>query len=97
MALAPAGLQTHIWNNNVKSMAMLALYPLFILAIIWGCVYVVSGSMFANSLHSTYTISTGKIPATPAAQANAIIYTYWPMILAGVALWFMVAFFFHTK
>ncbi len=89
MASPVVGLQTHIWNNNVKSMAMLALYPLLIIGIIWLCAFIVGGA------------SNSGVMAPASAQsthfANAIIFNYWPAILAGVAIWFMVAFFFHTK
>ncbi|MEM7650617.1 MAG: M48 family metallopeptidase [Pseudomonadota bacterium] len=97
MATSAAGLQTHIWNNNLKSVVLLCIYPVLITGIVWACAYVVSGSMFANSMHAPYIIVTGNIPNAPMAQANALIFEYWPLILAGIAIWFTVAYFFHTR
>ncbi|MCB1651662.1 MAG: M48 family metallopeptidase [Alphaproteobacteria bacterium] len=96
MALPTAGLQTHIWNNNLKSIALLALYPFLIMGIIWLCAYVVSGSMFTQSIQATYGYST-TFENSAAAGANAFLYAYWPLILSGVAIWFTLAYFFHTK
>lgn len=90
MSKPTIGLQTHIWNNNAKSMMLLAAYPLIILALIWGCGFVVQN--LTNS-HSLY----GATPQMRTALADTIIYNYWPIILTGVALWFTVAYFFHTK
>jgi len=90
MATPTAGLQTHIWNNNAKSMALLALYPILIVGIMWLCSLVVTG------------ISHGGTPSSSATSqsvtmANGLIYAYWPLIIAGVVIWFTIAWFFHTK
>lgn len=35
MALASVGTGTHIWNNNIRSVVLLAFYPLIVLAVVW--------------------------------------------------------------
>lgn len=89
--MASAGLQTHIWNNNLKSVAFLALYPLVLMAIIWACAYVIGyagAPRFADSDRAElYAIGS----------ANNMIYDYWPIIAGIVAVWFIISFFFNTR
>ena len=85
-----AGLQSHIWENNTKSIALLALYPFLILGMVWGIAFVAGAG------------GQGMSPAADAAPqaasfANHILARYWPMIVTGVAIWFVIAWFFHTK
>ena len=90
MATPSAGLQTHIWNNNLKSMTLLAFYPLLIVGITWLCALVVTSMSFGGSTGAPVTDQS-------LGMANGIIFTYWPLILSGVAIWFTVAWLFHTK
>ena len=88
MVTPKAGLQTHIWNNNLKSMLMLGSYPLLIMGIAWIIGFVVSYmSMPPSALIGDQASQT----------ATNIIYDYWPMIVGGVVVWFTIAYFFHTK
>jgi len=86
MAIATTGLQSHIWNNNLKSIGLLAFYPFLIAGMAWACVYAFS---FFSGMSPT--------PNSATLIASNTIIQYWPMILAGVVLWFVVAYFFHTK
>lgn len=85
-----AGLQTHIWNNNAKSLALLAFYPFLIMGLVWLCALVVISISQGGSINA---------PATSRSldTANAFILAFWPLIVAGVAIWFTIAWFFHTK
>lgn len=78
-----AGLQSHIWNNNLKSTVLLMLYPVLILALTWGCAYAVA-------------FLTHNDPGASGVFAKNIIITYAPAIVTGVIIWFTVAYFFHT-
>jgi len=78
------GLQTHIWNNNLKSIGLLALYPVLILGIVWAI-----GAALGY-------MSTGN-GAQAAGFGQGIVSAYWPLILTGIIIWFVVAYFFHTK
>lgn len=96
---AALGLQTHIWNNNLKSIALLALYPLIILGLVWAIAYVVA---YASG---GYRISAHEIPGgyewvnvgNPEYAATKILALYWPAIVAVVVVWFLVAYFFHAS
>lgn len=80
------GLQTHIWNNNLKSMALLALYPFLIMAIVWVGSAVVGVFMMPGGTWDK------------AAQgASSILTQYWPIILTVVTGWFIIAYLFNTK
>lgn len=89
MAAHVAGLQTHIWNNNVKSMLLLALYPVMIMGIIWLCALVTSSISYGGRIDAPVNDHAIRF-------ATAIIYAYWPLILTGVCIWFTIAWFFHT-
>lgn len=86
MTTPTAGLQTHIWNNNLKSMGLLALYPFLILAIVW----------VASAVIGVITMPHGTWDKA-SAGASAILAEYWPIIISVVGGWFVVAYFFHTK
>jgi len=93
------GLQTHIWNNNIKSLMLLGLYPFIILGLVWACAYVVAymqGGYHIQTLQTpqgTLWLNTGN----PEYVANGILYEYWPLIVTGITLWFAISYFFHTS
>lgn len=86
MVLETTGLQTHIWNNNIRSIALLAIYPVLILSIIWFCSAII-GMQMTNTTDWNQGIRL----------ANSLIYQYWPIILAIVSVWFAISYFFHTN
>ncbi len=81
-----AGLQTHIWNNNLKSIGLLGFYPILMIGMSWIVAYMIGA----------FTLSSAT---TTEAQgfANNALSNYWPLIIAGIALWFLVSYLFHTK
>lgn len=106
------GLQTHIWNNNLKSLILLGVYPFLIAGIVFACAYVtfsmLGGQSVYNVLPTTENMNAIAFPdyqrsSAPLAQidplvsAKDFVFNFWPMIFGGVALWFVVAYFFHTK
>ena len=88
--MSAAGLQTHIWENNTKSIILLGLYPVLLGAIVWACTVAVGYGM-----QGTAPISEAHGEAFN--FANHVILSYWPLILAGVVIWFLIAWFFHGK
>lgn len=80
------GLQTHIWNNNLKSIFLLALYPILIAGIIWSVATAVS---FVTMSSPNMEYATGF--------AGDFVYNNLFLIIAGVVIWFLVAYLFHTK
>lgn len=78
------GLSTHIWNNQLKSVLLLAGFPVLLLLICFAFALVISA--FEN-------------PDIRDGFANAVrmVPTLIPIALAGTALWFAIAFFAHQK
>jgi heat shock protein HtpX len=94
------GLQTSIWNNNIRSAILLMAYPFILMGIIWAAT---AAAMFAN-FHErggydpqTYQRVSGPDPSTAIAVANGMIMEFWPIILAVVAIWFIIAYFWHSS
>jgi len=86
VAYASVGLKTHIWNNNLKSMLLLAGFPLLIFAMMWAFFTIVDVQQFAGPWQDA-PINTGS------ALEETLIYS--PYIFGGVAIWFLIAWFFH--
>ena len=91
MVARSAGLQTHIWNNNIKSLILLAIYPVIIMGIVWACAAVIG----AVTTHTP----NGNLnnPDIIFSFANRIVYEFFPIILAVVIGWFAISYFFHTR
>lgn len=85
MAIGTVGLQTHIWNNNLKSMIFLGLYPVLIMGLVWLCSLTVEA--FSGGLENGFSSNF----------ANNILYDFWPLIGGVVFIWFAVAWFFHSS
>jgi heat shock protein HtpX len=76
------GLQTHIWNTNARCAALLALYPVIVLAAAWViCAAVTPGLGAPGWL----------------AAVNGLFFHWAPFVAAGVLAWFAVAWFGHTR
>ncbi len=73
------GLNRQIWNNNIKSVILLILFPLVILLLVWLFVFLVQPQ-------SELRLET----------ANDMFLRSIPFVLAGVGLWFIIAWFSHT-
>lgn len=84
MALAAVGLQTHIWNNQLKSALLLLGFPFLLLMMLW----------------STFYITAMTIPETASASLawqagmNGVL-DYGAYVVLGTGLWFTVALFMH--
>ncbi len=86
-----AGLQTHIWNNNLKSIILLGIYPFVIFGVVWACALAIG----------YFTLPAGNPRLDQADKvisfSNTLIYDYFPIILAVIIGWFVISFFFHTR
>ncbi len=100
--MSAAGLKTHIWNNNLRSVLLLASYPLLICGLAWAIGFAFHYSFVGEmgAMHGYYngTAETGSLRGESATGfANGIILQYWPSILTIVAIWFIVAYFLQTR
>ncbi len=77
------GLRTHIWNNNLRSVILLILFPILLLFLAYALVLIFTG------LTSEYGFSQGLEYAASAMPAAA------PIAFGAAGTWFTVAFFGH--
>lgn len=78
------GLQTHIWNNNLKSIALLASFPLLLLLPIYAF------NLIAVGLTTDIVdVREGLIVALQQMRGN------WPFAFLGAGVWFVIAWFAH--
>ncbi len=73
------GLSRQIWNNNIKSVVLLILFPIVILGLVWLFVFLMQPL-------NDYRIE----------RANQLFIMSVPWVVAGVGLWFVIAWFSHT-
>ena len=76
------GLQTHIWNNNLKSVLLLAGFPFLLLILLYG-------------LSVGYVALTVPVSGTGEGLALALEHMarIWPFAFVGAAIWFAIAWF----
>jgi heat shock protein HtpX len=85
-----AGLQTSIWDNNLRSILLLAAYPFIIAGLVWAIGWILGaaqGGSVSGSIN--YEFNTN--------YANAIIAEFWPAILGVISIWFIISYFFNTS
>lgn len=78
------GLQTHIWNNNSKSVLLMAGFPVLLLLLTYALFLLyagLTGTYYGNQPTIGYFIWAGD------ALAKA-----WPFAIAGAILWFGIAY-----
>ncbi|MBI1366379.1 MAG: M48 family metalloprotease [Alphaproteobacteria bacterium] len=79
------GLQTYIWNNNLKSILLLAGFPVLLLVLMFG--------LFVGYVGLTEDVTS--------AEGVRIAFVYmaqaWPFALLGAGVWFAIAWFANEK
>ncbi|MEN8746279.1 MAG: M48 family metallopeptidase [Polaribacter sp.] len=79
------GLQSQIRKNNYKSIALLIAFPLLLLGLVWLFFFI-----------SIYYL-TDEGTAIPISTINNSFLTTIPFVLIGVAIWFLIAWFYHSS
>ncbi len=74
------GLNRQIWNNNLKSVTLLILFPVVILGLVWLFIFLVQ-----------------QAPDARLEVANSMFVRTAPWVVAGVGLWFIIAWFSHAS
>lgn len=111
MTVPKVGLQSHIWNNNLKSFGLLAVYPFVIMGLVWAIALVLYEMSGLNSDYHRQILNEGgnvvvwgvlvsageNGVVTPAQFASNFILSYWPVIVSIVIGWFAIAYFFQTS
>ncbi len=86
-----AGLQTAIWDNNIRSILLLAIYPFIIMGMVWACALVLGGA------HQNFDMRGYDPMNVGIAYANNFIIMYWPAILAVIVIWFIISYFWNAS
>lgn len=87
------GLKTQIWNNNLRSLLLMGVYPFLLMGIVWAIAAAGAGLVSGTGFLPEYQDGSGRA----VSFANEIVAAYWVPVLAVVALWFVVAWFYHTS
>ena len=78
------GLQTHIWNNNLKSILLLMGYPFLLIFLLW--------------LFFTIDAATGgQTELNPVMSGFDGVAQHWHVMLVIAGVWFMIAWMFHQN
>ena len=94
MALAAVGLQTAIWNNNIKSVILVALYPFILASMVWVIAVLFGASMSYGMANNA---DQAIIWHRSMRFGTAMVVHYAPLILTAVAVWFLISLAFHTQ
>ncbi|MEI9929928.1 MAG: M48 family metalloprotease [Rhizomicrobium sp.] len=93
--MALQGLTTYRQNNNIKSMVLLAMFPVLLLALL-GFIFLFLG-IFSNSREPFYAFHLYSVLGTGSAVDLALsaIYAYWPIVIGVAAVWVLIGYFFN--
>lgn len=86
------GIQTQIWRNNIKSILLLLMFPVIILATVWvflAAVNYAAGGVYDQHGNIVHELNT--------ATVNYYFLSSLPWVVGGVALWFVIAYFANVK
>ncbi len=75
------GLHTQIWQNNLKSILLLILFPAVLLGLVWLFLFFMAGTTNVQPLYYT----------------NQSFLRYIPWVSIAVVSWFIIAYFTHTS
>ncbi len=80
------GLQSHIWNNNLKSLLLLAGFPVLLLVLMYGL-----SVGYVGLTYQIYTLEEGLVAALD-VMAGA-----WPFAFLAAFVWFAIAWAFNQQ
>ncbi|HVY03166.1 MAG TPA: protease, partial [Caulobacterales bacterium] len=83
------GLQTHIWNNNLRSALLLAGFPILLLALTYGLFLLFAGLIGVDEA------GYAQDAAGPFVWAAEQMAQSWPFALIGAGVWFAIAYLFN--
>src|SRR5215471_1663749 len=99
---APArlGLSTYRWNNNIKSIALLLAFPLLLVLLLGGIVFVFG--LFTLGPNAGFydpfqVLGVRPVLGTggPADLAFSAIYVWWPTVFGIAAIWVLIGYLFN--
>ena len=84
------GLQTYIWNNNLRSIILLAGFPFLLFLLVYAVTLIVVGETGA---HQAYSEAYAYAPTNPFAYAMQLTLQSLPLAIAVAVAWFVIAYF----
>lgn len=93
--MALLGLTTYRQDNNIKSMVLLALFPVLLLTLM-GFIFFFAGlATSPRELFYSFDLYPVLGTGTPLDLALSAIYSYWPIILGIAAIWVLIGYLFN--
>src|SRR5580704_19758323 len=92
------GLSTYRWNNNLKSILLLAAFPLLLILLLSAFVYLFAWGVLTDydgTVHGSYGDGPDGAGYGPLAYTLDTIYAYWPMVVGVAVIWLIVAYAFN--
>ena len=86
------GIQSQISSNNMKSMLLLAAFPVILLGMTW--VFLATINYFSTGYYDQAGYFVNQLDAD---SVNWTFSKVAPFIIGGVAIWFAIAYFSNTK
>ena len=93
MFLGATGLRSHIWNNNLKSVLLLAGFPVLLILLGLAVTWLTVG--LADPSAGSYAGKGARPDLIGAELARLPSIAAWSLGLAGI--WFVIAWFFHQS
>ena len=82
------GLQTYIWNNNLRSIFLLAAFPVLLLILLYAVELTLLGSGFARAPYGYYVTMGDQF-----AYAARLTLESAPLAIGVAVVWFIIAYF----
>lgn len=103
MALHSVGLSTWRWNNNLKSIVLLAAFPVLLLLLVWGIAFVTGLLTVDPQGYVRTDNASGQSflllprPMTPFEMSLWVVMSLWPWVLGLAAGWMLIGYAFHSS
>jgi len=89
------GLTTYRLNNNLKSTALLALFP-FLLLVLLGVVFFLFGALTGpDEIFYSFDLEPVLGTGSPLDLGLSAIYAWWPIVIGIAAIWVLFGYFFN--
>ena len=96
------GLSTYRWNNNIKSMLLLAVFPFLLLTLLGGIFYLYGAfyAHYSGGVVSPYLFANFHLPwkeggGRPLDFALSAVITWWPIVLGVALVWLVIGYAFN--
>ncbi|HLK23481.1 MAG TPA: M48 family metallopeptidase [Caulobacteraceae bacterium] len=84
------GLQTYIWNNNLRSVFLLAGFPFLLFLLLYAVILIVVGN---TGMHQAYSDYSAAAPPNLFAYTLQLTVQSLPLAIAVAVIWFVIAYF----